>query len=1235
MQCPSCGHDYREAAAFCAQCGASLGDAPGTAAVRDALPQAFVGGRYVVERLLGEGAKKLVYLAHDRDLDRAVAFALLRIDGLDAESVIRLRQEAQAMGRLGGHPNIVTVFDIGEDPGPPARPYIVSECMLGGDVATLLRESEGRRLPVEGALRIAQDVCRGLEHAHAHGVVHRDLKPGNVWLAEDGTAKLGDFGLALMDDRTRMSQEGLLYGTPLYMSPEQALGNNPDARSDLYALGVMLYEMVSGRPPFVGDDPVAVISQHIETAPLAPAWHNPEVPRALEALILRLLAKAPERRPESARTVHEVLGAISSTAAGMVGEGEADVNPLDCLAAGVFVGRERETDELRAALEGALSGRGRLVTLVGEPGIGKTRIADELATYAHLRGAEVLWGRCYEGEGAPAYWPWTQIIRAYARDHDPEVLLAEMGPGAGDIGHLVPQIRQSLADLPVAAPLDSEQARFRLFDSVSTFLANAARRRPLVLVLDDLHVADKPSLLLLRFLAWELRHARMLVVGTYRDVQLGRHHPLAETIGELVREQHAARIVLRGIDKEDVARFIELSAAVTPPDGLVTAVLRETDGNPLFVSEVVRLLVAEGRLDRIEEGASWTMTIPEGVREAIGRRLDRLSDACNSVLRLASVMGREFELPALERVSDLSEEELMDAFEEAIRARVVVEVPHGRGRYRFSHALIQEVLYAELPSPRRARLHARIGEALENLHAATLELHLDELAHHFVEAAHAGQVEKGIDYAARAGAHAAGRLAYEEAAAYYEQALEAMDMLPRPDDEHRCDLVLAAGEAHARAADFAKAMGAFGRGADLACALADPERLARAALGYGRGWGGFGIVDETLVGLLEQALAALGEHDSAPRAMVLARLAAELYYSGLRDRRMELSSRAVEMARRLGDPATLGYALNGRHRALWGPENAQDRLALAREIIELADRAGDRELALRGRALCVVDLLELGDLVAADAEIAVHAALAQELREPFQLWHAAVWRAMRALCDGRFDDAERLANDAFAAGRRLRESDAAQFQTVQLFFCRVDQGRAGEMEEPFKRFVRDFPTLPGWRAGLAFLYCEAGRESEARREFAALAANGFRDIPRDDTWLLSTVAAADACGSLGDAAAAAVLYELLLPYAERNIVCFEAGIACIGAAARVLGVLARTMGRWEESDAHFEAALELNEQMGARPWLARTQQQYADMLLARDEPSDRHRAVELRTAAVATARELGMKSLLNREVPVS
>jgi len=358
------------------------------------------------------------------------------------------------MGRLGDHPHVVTVYDIGEDDG---QPYIVSQYMAGGDVEGLLREAQGHRFPLERSLDIADQVCQALEHAHGHGVIHRDLKPGNVWLTSDGIAKLGDFGLAIALDRSRLTVEGMMVGTVTYMPPEQALGRPPDAHCDLYSLGCVLYEMVTGRPPFLGDDAVAIISQHINTAPVAPLWHNPEVPRALEALILRLLAKAPEERPESASTASAVAEQVV----------QEEANPLDRLAGGVFVGRETEMDELRASLEDALSARGRLIMLVGEPGIGKTRTADELGTYARLRKAQVLWGRCYEGEGAPAYWPWVQLIRSYVHDRDPAQLMSEMGSGAAAIAQVVSEVRERLPALPAPPTLEPDQARFRLFDSIT------------------------------------------------------------------------------------------------------------------------------------------------------------------------------------------------------------------------------------------------------------------------------------------------------------------------------------------------------------------------------------------------------------------------------------------------------------------------------------------------------------------------------------------------------------------------------------------------------------------------------------------------------------------------------------------------------------------------------------------------------------------------------------------------
>ncbi|MCI0825634.1 MAG: serine/threonine-protein kinase PknK, partial [Chloroflexi bacterium] len=504
-------------------------------ATASAQPTSFANGRYQVQRLLGEGGKKRVYLAHDTTLDREVAFALIKAEGLDDTSRARIQREAQAMGRLGSHPHVVTVFDLGQEGD---QPYMVTELMAGGDVEGLIENATGHRLSLEQSIKIAQETCQGLEFAHSRGIVHRDLKPGNIWLTEDGIAKIGDFGLAVALDRSRLTTEGMMVGTVSYMPPEQAMGGEVTPRSDLYSLGAMLYEMVTGRPPFLGDDSVAIIGQHINTPPVAPTWHNSGCPRALDALILRLLAKDPSERPQSATDVLSALDAIDLSEGPPLERGDggiSDPHALDSLAGGVFVGRQREMGDLKACLEDTLSGRGRLVMLVGEPGIGKTRTAQELATYAGLRGAQVLWGRSYEEQGVPAYWPWVQAIRSYVRERDPEQLRSEMGAGAADIAEVVSDVRERLPNLPPPPQLEPEQARFRLFDSIAAFLKTASQRQPLVLVLDDLHWADQPSLLLLQFVARELGGARLLIIGTYRDMELSRQHPLAEALGELTR----------------------------------------------------------------------------------------------------------------------------------------------------------------------------------------------------------------------------------------------------------------------------------------------------------------------------------------------------------------------------------------------------------------------------------------------------------------------------------------------------------------------------------------------------------------------------------------------------------------------------------------------------------------------------------------------------------------------------
>ncbi|MFQ5512056.1 MAG: protein kinase, partial [Candidatus Krumholzibacteriia bacterium] len=833
--CPQCESELRSEAKFCDRCGYRI-EASGPVAVTATpaaagsvtppVPSGFADERYQIKEFLGEGGRKKVYLARDTRLDRDVALALIKTEGLDTEGRVRVRREAQAMGRLGDHGHIVTVYDVGECDG---RLFIVCQYMAGGDLESVLEDAPDRRLAIPEAVRVAGEVAQGLEHAHGKDVIHRDLKPGNIWLTEAtavaskarrrisgqadsggaksgsatpiGTAKLGDFGLAVALDRSRITQEGMMVGTAAYMPPEQAVGGNVDARSDLYALGCVLYETVCGRPPFQGDDAVTVISQHLNTAPIAPSWHNSAVPPPLESLILDLLAKAPDDRPSSAQAVCERLRSMDlEPAAAAAEQPQQEGGPRAVW--GQFVGRTVEMARLKKGVDDAVGGKGSTLMLVGEPGIGKTRTSEELATYAKMRGAQVLLGRCYEGEGAPAFWPWVQIIREHVYAREEDALRSEMGSGAPVIAQMVSDVGDRLPGLPAPPELEPEQARFRLFDSVTSFLRNAGRQQPLVLILDDLHWADKPSLLLLQFLARTLPDIRVLVLGTYRDVELDRRHPLAELLSDLRRERLYERILLRGFSADEVAELLEAMAQQdigVPGRDLALAIHRETEGNPFFVQEIILHLGESGDIYRDLKGQWITrgsgveeLRIPEGIREVIGRRLSRLTDRCNELLSVGAVIGRDFDQRVLELVSGLDGDELLAGLEEALGAGLINEDRSNPGGYRFSHALIRETLYGELSTPRRVRFHRQIGEVTESIHKDRLDSHLAALAYHFAEGARVGgDVDKAVDFAVRAAERASAQVAYEEAVAQYERALQVIELKPVPGEHERAEVMLA------------------------------------------------------------------------------------------------------------------------------------------------------------------------------------------------------------------------------------------------------------------------------------------------------------------------------------------------------------------------------------------------------------------------------------------------------------
>ena len=434
------------------------------------------------------------------------------------------------------------------------------------------------------------------------------------------------------------------------------------------------------------------------------------------------------------------------------------------LAAGVFVGRAGELALLEAALADARAGRGRLVLLSGEAGIGKSRLADELASHAKRVGGRVLWGRCWEAGGAPAYWPWVQALRAYVRDSPTTELRQRLGQAAPDVAHLLPEVRELYPDLPDPPAMDTEGARFRLFDSTAAFLRNVAAEQPLLIVLDDVHAADASSLLMLEFVAAELADARVLLLAVYRDPELDSGDPIAAALASVAR--HAStRITLSGLHEPEVAVFIEASAHVEPAPSLVSAIAAETEGNPLFVGEIVRLLAGEGRLSDPAD-ASWRVTIPETVKEVIGRRLHRLTSECSETLAVASVVGREFPLDLVERLTARPGAELLALLDEGITARLVTDVPGSPGRLRFTHALVRDTLYDALPHGRRLDLHRRAGEAIETL-AGDDPRSRSEIAHHFFHALPAVEPTVVVEHARRAAEEATLVLAHEEAARLY------------------------------------------------------------------------------------------------------------------------------------------------------------------------------------------------------------------------------------------------------------------------------------------------------------------------------------------------------------------------------------------------------------------------------------------------------------------------------------
>ena len=898
---------------------------------------------------------------------------------------------------------------------------------------------------------------------------------------------------------------------------------------------------------------------------------------------------------------------------------EGDV-PLPRALAGpgatAFVGRGEELARLGAALARGREGNRELCFVTGEAGVGKTRLCRELAAQAHADGWLVLYGHPQQENVVP-YQPFVEALRHYVSHSSAAAMRVKAGDGlAPELGRLLPELRAQLPGSDETETADPDTARLRLFDAIARLTFEIARERRLLLVLDDLHWADTPTLLLLRHLLASGERGPLVVLATSRDSELAPDAPLKALGGELAAEA----ISLGGLEGSEVRELIAAWAGGEPPEGFALDLWEETNGNPFFVREVLRHLNEAGALVGGALPAELSLArlgVPEGVREVIWRRLSRLGEETGRLLQVAAVAGRDFSATLLERASGLPAEVVRDALAEAAAARILTELP-GADRHAFAHALVRDALYEDLSATARVRLHLRIGAALEEL--ADADDHLAELAEHFLGGAVAAGPEKAVEYAARAAQRAIDQLAYEEAARYHQRVLDTLE-LPAAE---RCDTLLGLGEARTRAGQTELARGAFKQAAELAAGLGSVERLETAAIGYARRFVEEpGVVDAELIRLLEETLEAGEGRDSVMRVRLLGHLCGALYYADARVRIDELSRGALAMAERLGDAEALAYAQSARRRALWRPEHLEERLAAARGIVEHAEATGNRELALQGHGWLVVDLLEACDLGGVEEQIRAFERGAMGLRQPLYTWNLRVWSAMRAAMAGELDRAEVLAQEALAAGQRAESLTAPHYFAVQLFSLRRDQGRLAELEGAAQEFVRRFPALPSWRGALAMVYAETGNDEAAREQFDLMAANDFADLPLDGNWLIGVTLAAEVCAHLGDARRAATLSELLRPYEDALVVVALAAV-CHGPAARFLGLLAATEGRNGDAARHFEAAIERSAAIGARPILARTRSDYARMLVARGEPGDLERAHELASAAAEEAERLGM-----------
>lgn len=885
-----------------------------------------------------------------------------------------------------------------------------------------------------------------------------------------------------------------------------------------------------------------------------------------------------------------------------------------------FVGRPALLGELDASLARSLAGAGHGVLVFGEPGMGKTRLLRELASRATAGGARAWLGHCMEFDGAPPYWPVQQILREALRDRSDTELRALLGPSASDIAQGVPEIQAWLGDLPASPTVGA--ARFRFFESTARFLIRAAEEQPLVLLFDDLQCADLATLRFLHFLVRRLGASRCLLVGTARPHD-ARDQESQAFLAELVRSGAMRSLELAGLSQGEIARYLELRTGAPASEQLVSSLHDQTAGNPLFLEELLRSLHAQGAAQ--SDGGVPNLAPHAGtgigLRGAIERHLSTLSPTCRAILERASVLGRDFSLALLKELSDASTTALLACLGEAAESGVLKRPADSVGVYRFTHALIRDVLYQSTPLVERAQRHARVGLALEqrDTHAGD-GLGLELLAEHFRLAVPVIDPAKALHYLERAAQRARERLAFEEAALHLQRALDLLD-LGEPAPERRMQLLLAQGEAHALATEPAAGRAPLLQAVALARGLQRTDVIAQAACVLGRSRES-GAVDAVLVALLREALAALPPADVRVPCLQ-AMLAKALSFTSERTTRIELAVSALSLSLKLPEPGLRAEALQACHEALPDPDHVARREEIALELERLSHRHPDARTRLSALSSRFQNALERGDVATLEEVVDGLHALANQVRDPSVRWYELSYRATCAMIAGRFTLSEQLAREAFELRRQVFEQIAYHWLCAQLTGVLRLTGRHAEAEGCVRDMCSQFPAISGWRAVRATMQAEAGQRESARETLHQLMQDDLLAVRRDPYLLSALCPVAQLCVRVGDAATARALYTWLLPYAElHGNVSF--GAATYGPISLTLGQLAIRMLDLDAAERHCQLALVQADRMRSPTFTSLALLTHAHALRFRELPEAKARSRALLGRAEALSRATGM-----------